>query len=69
MLQDLECHKGAVLSCDVSSDRHLFATTSADRTAKVRRGTDSYIRSVSADKILFTLNSELRPPLCLDPGL
>uniref|UniRef100_A0A8C2B0L3 Apoptotic protease-activating factor 1 n=1 Tax=Cyprinus carpio TaxID=7962 RepID=A0A8C2B0L3_CYPCA len=35
MLQDLECHKGAVLSCDVSSDRHLFATTSADRTAKV----------------------------------
>uniref|UniRef100_A0A8C1AW21 Apoptotic peptidase activating factor 1 n=1 Tax=Cyprinus carpio carpio TaxID=630221 RepID=A0A8C1AW21_CYPCA len=35
MLQDLECHKGAVLSCDVSSDGHLFATTSADRTAKV----------------------------------
>uniref|UniRef100_A0A8C1JSL1 Apoptotic peptidase activating factor 1 n=1 Tax=Cyprinus carpio TaxID=7962 RepID=A0A8C1JSL1_CYPCA len=32
---NLECHKGAVLSCDVSSDRHLFATTSADRTAKV----------------------------------
>uniref|UniRef100_A0A8C2HCJ7 Apoptotic protease-activating factor 1 n=1 Tax=Cyprinus carpio TaxID=7962 RepID=A0A8C2HCJ7_CYPCA len=37
MLQDLECHKGAVLSCDVSSDGHLFATTSADRTAKVRK--------------------------------
>uniref|UniRef100_A0A673KUR6 Apoptotic protease-activating factor 1 n=1 Tax=Sinocyclocheilus rhinocerous TaxID=307959 RepID=A0A673KUR6_9TELE len=36
MLQDLECHKGAVLSCDVSSDGRLFATTSADRTAKVR---------------------------------
>ncbi len=36
MLQDLECHKGAVLSCDVSSDGCLFATTSADRTAKVR---------------------------------
>uniref|UniRef100_A0A8C2GN97 Apoptotic protease-activating factor 1 n=1 Tax=Cyprinus carpio TaxID=7962 RepID=A0A8C2GN97_CYPCA len=35
MLQDLECHKGAVLSCDVSSDGHLFATTSADRTAKM----------------------------------
>ncbi|XP_016118095.1 apoptotic protease-activating factor 1-like [Sinocyclocheilus grahami] len=35
MLQDLECHKGAVLSCDVSSDGCLFATTSADRTAKV----------------------------------
>ncbi|XP_016390353.1 apoptotic protease-activating factor 1 isoform X2 [Sinocyclocheilus rhinocerous] len=35
MLQDLECHKGAVLSCDVSSDGRLFATTSADRTAKV----------------------------------
>ncbi|XP_073694166.1 apoptotic protease-activating factor 1 [Garra rufa] len=35
MLQNLECHKGAVLSCDVSSDGCLFATTSADRTAKV----------------------------------
>ncbi|XP_039524300.1 apoptotic protease-activating factor 1 isoform X1 [Pimephales promelas] len=35
MQQDLECHKGAVLSCDVSSDGWLFATTSADRTAKV----------------------------------
>uniref|UniRef100_A0A8C2IFC3 Apoptotic peptidase activating factor 1 n=1 Tax=Cyprinus carpio TaxID=7962 RepID=A0A8C2IFC3_CYPCA len=32
---NFSCHKGAVLSCDVSSDRHLFATTSADRTAKV----------------------------------
>ncbi|KAK2892733.1 hypothetical protein Q8A67_012721 [Cirrhinus molitorella] len=35
MLHNLECHKGAVLSCDVSSDGCLFATTSADRTAKV----------------------------------
>ncbi|XP_067283441.1 apoptotic protease-activating factor 1 [Pseudorasbora parva] len=35
MLQDLACHKGAVLSCDVSYDGWLFATTSADRTAKV----------------------------------
>ncbi|XP_048010343.1 apoptotic protease-activating factor 1 isoform X2 [Megalobrama amblycephala] len=35
MLQDLVCHKGAVLSCDVSSDGRLFATASANRTAKV----------------------------------
>ncbi|KAK7149612.1 hypothetical protein R3I94_009053 [Phoxinus phoxinus] len=35
MQRDLECHNGAVLSCDVSSDGWLFATTSADRTAKV----------------------------------
>lgn len=35
MLQDLVCHKGAVLSCDVSSDGRLFATASADKTAKV----------------------------------
>uniref|UniRef100_A0A671L410 CARD domain-containing protein n=1 Tax=Sinocyclocheilus anshuiensis TaxID=1608454 RepID=A0A671L410_9TELE len=32
---NFSCHKGAVLSCDVSSDGRLFATTSADRTAKL----------------------------------
>uniref|UniRef100_A0A8B9I1D4 Apoptotic protease-activating factor 1 n=1 Tax=Astyanax mexicanus TaxID=7994 RepID=A0A8B9I1D4_ASTMX len=34
-LQDLECHKGAVLSGDVSTDGSLFSTASADKTAKV----------------------------------
>lgn len=34
-LRDLACHKGAVLSCDVSSDGQLFVSTSADMTAKV----------------------------------
>nr|XP_055046706.1 apoptotic protease-activating factor 1 isoform X1 [Misgurnus anguillicaudatus]XP_055046707.1 apoptotic protease-activating factor 1 isoform X1 [Misgurnus anguillicaudatus] len=34
-LQDITCHKGAVLSCDVSSDKRLFVSTSADTTAKV----------------------------------
>ncbi|XP_051974961.1 apoptotic protease-activating factor 1 isoform X1 [Xyrauchen texanus] len=34
-LQDLVCHKGAVLSCDMSPDGRLFATSSADMTAKV----------------------------------
>lgn len=34
-LQDLVCHQGAVLACDVSPDGQLFATTSADKTAKV----------------------------------
>uniref|UniRef100_A0A671L1M9 Apoptotic protease-activating factor 1 n=1 Tax=Sinocyclocheilus anshuiensis TaxID=1608454 RepID=A0A671L1M9_9TELE len=48
MLQDLECHKGAVLSCDVSSDGRLFATTSADRTAKITfllKGHEDCVRS------------------------
>lgn len=59
MQQDLECHKGAVLSCDVSSDGWLFATTSADRTAKVsEKGLKCIIRSMSRDKIFFTLVSE-----------
>lgn len=69
MLQDLVCHKGAVLSCDVSSDGRLFATASADRTAKVSEtGTNSYIRSISQDKIFFKV-TELSLPLCLVPGL
>nr|XP_029510221.1 apoptotic protease-activating factor 1-like [Oncorhynchus nerka] len=34
-LQDLVCHQGAVLACDVLPDGQLFATTSADKTAKV----------------------------------
>ncbi|XP_056603976.1 apoptotic protease-activating factor 1 isoform X2 [Triplophysa dalaica] len=34
-LRDLTCHKGAVLSCDMSSDGQLFVSTSADMTAKV----------------------------------
>uniref|UniRef100_A0A8C7VD77 Apoptotic protease-activating factor 1 n=1 Tax=Oncorhynchus mykiss TaxID=8022 RepID=A0A8C7VD77_ONCMY len=34
-LQDLVCHQGAVLACDVSPDGQLFATTSADKTAKL----------------------------------
>uniref|UniRef100_A0A8C7DFJ8 Apoptotic protease-activating factor 1 n=1 Tax=Oncorhynchus kisutch TaxID=8019 RepID=A0A8C7DFJ8_ONCKI len=34
-LQDLACHQGAVLACDVSPDGQLFATTSADKTAKL----------------------------------
>ncbi|TNN32002.1 Apoptotic protease-activating factor 1 [Liparis tanakae] len=33
-LQDVEAHRGAILSCDVSPDARLFATTSADKTAK-----------------------------------
>lgn len=35
-LQDIEAHQGAILSCRASPDRCLFATTSADRTAKVQ---------------------------------
>lgn len=34
-LQDMEAHQGAILSCHVSPDGCLFATTSADRKAKV----------------------------------
>lgn len=34
-LQDVEAHRGAILSCHVSPDGCLFATTSADKTAKV----------------------------------
>uniref|UniRef100_A0A8C5N8Q5 Apoptotic protease-activating factor 1 n=1 Tax=Gouania willdenowi TaxID=441366 RepID=A0A8C5N8Q5_GOUWI len=33
-VQDIEAHRGAILSCDVSTDGRLFATTSADKTAK-----------------------------------
>uniref|UniRef100_A0A4W5REM5 Apoptotic peptidase activating factor 1 n=1 Tax=Hucho hucho TaxID=62062 RepID=A0A4W5REM5_9TELE len=40
-LQDLVCHQGAVLACDVSPDGQLFATTSADKTAKVTHSTES----------------------------
>lgn len=35
-LQDMVAHQGAILSCHVSLDGCLFATTSADRTAKVQ---------------------------------
>uniref|UniRef100_A0A8C4IU95 Apoptotic protease-activating factor 1 n=1 Tax=Dicentrarchus labrax TaxID=13489 RepID=A0A8C4IU95_DICLA len=35
-LQDIEAHRGAILSCHVSPDGCLFATTSADKTAKVQ---------------------------------
>uniref|UniRef100_A0A8C6UJV2 Apoptotic peptidase activating factor 1 n=1 Tax=Neogobius melanostomus TaxID=47308 RepID=A0A8C6UJV2_9GOBI len=34
-LQDIDAHRGAILSCHVSPDRSLFTTTSADKTAKV----------------------------------
>ncbi|KAG7260844.1 hypothetical protein CRUP_026253 [Coryphaenoides rupestris] len=33
-LQDVEAHQAAILSCHVSPDGRLAATTSADRTAK-----------------------------------
>ncbi|XP_028426598.1 apoptotic protease-activating factor 1 isoform X3 [Perca flavescens] len=33
-LQDIQAHRGAILSCHVSPDGCLFATTSADKTAK-----------------------------------
>ncbi|GLD50969.1 apoptotic protease-activating factor 1 isoform X3, partial [Lates japonicus] len=33
-LQDIEAHRGAILSCHVSPDGCFFATTSADKTAK-----------------------------------
>ncbi|CAL9682899.1 unnamed protein product [Knipowitschia caucasica] len=36
-LQDIDAHKGAILSCQVSPDGSLFTTTSADRTVKVWR--------------------------------
>lgn len=35
-LQDVEAHQGAILSCHVSPDGCLVATTSADKTAKVQ---------------------------------
>ncbi|KAJ8381646.1 hypothetical protein SKAU_G00024240 [Synaphobranchus kaupii] len=34
-IQDMACHQGAVLSCDVSPDRRTFSTASADMTAKI----------------------------------
>ncbi|XP_054910837.1 apoptotic protease-activating factor 1 isoform X2 [Poeciliopsis prolifica] len=34
-LQDIKAHQGAILSCHVSPDRCLFATTSADKTTKL----------------------------------
>uniref|UniRef100_A0AAY4D0Q1 Apoptotic protease-activating factor 1 n=1 Tax=Denticeps clupeoides TaxID=299321 RepID=A0AAY4D0Q1_9TELE len=34
-IQDILCHQGAILSCDVSPDGRRFTTTSADKTAKV----------------------------------
>uniref|UniRef100_A0A8C6UHS9 Apoptotic peptidase activating factor 1 n=1 Tax=Neogobius melanostomus TaxID=47308 RepID=A0A8C6UHS9_9GOBI len=34
-LQDIDAHRGAILSCHVSPDRSLFTTTSADKTAKL----------------------------------
>uniref|UniRef100_A0A8C6UB98 Apoptotic protease-activating factor 1 n=1 Tax=Neogobius melanostomus TaxID=47308 RepID=A0A8C6UB98_9GOBI len=36
-LQDIDAHRGAILSCHVSPDRSLFTTTSADKTAKVQQ--------------------------------
>lgn len=36
-LQDIDAHRGAILSCHVSPDGSLFTTTSADKTAKVWR--------------------------------
>ncbi|XP_059893912.1 apoptotic protease-activating factor 1 isoform X1 [Gadus macrocephalus] len=35
LLQDVEAHRQAILSCQVSADGRLAATTSADRTAKL----------------------------------
>lgn len=35
-LQDIEAHRGAILSCHASPDGCHFATTSADKTAKVQ---------------------------------
>uniref|UniRef100_A0AAQ5ZJ64 CARD domain-containing protein n=1 Tax=Amphiprion ocellaris TaxID=80972 RepID=A0AAQ5ZJ64_AMPOC len=34
-LQDIEAHRGTILGCHVSPDGCLFATTSADKTAKL----------------------------------
>uniref|UniRef100_A0A8D3CCP1 Apoptotic peptidase activating factor 1 n=1 Tax=Scophthalmus maximus TaxID=52904 RepID=A0A8D3CCP1_SCOMX len=34
-LQDIEAHRGAILSCHVSPEGCFFATTSADKTAKL----------------------------------
>ncbi|KAK7886125.1 hypothetical protein WMY93_025746 [Mugilogobius chulae] len=36
-LQDIDAHKGAILSCHVSPDGSMFASTSADLTVKVWR--------------------------------
>ncbi|ERE91409.1 apoptotic protease-activating factor 1 [Cricetulus griseus] len=33
--KDFNCHQGAVLSCDISSDATKFSSTSADKTAKI----------------------------------
>lgn len=65
MQQDLECHKGAVLSCDVSSDGWLFATTSADRTAKVSEKGHKCIHqiNVTGQDILYLKVSELHLPV------
>ncbi|MBN3321953.1 APAF factor, partial [Atractosteus spatula] len=35
LIQDIFCHKGAILSCDVSPDGKKFSSASADKTAKV----------------------------------
>ncbi|XP_066561731.1 apoptotic protease-activating factor 1 isoform X1 [Amia ocellicauda] len=35
LIQDITCHKGAILSCDVSPDGRKFASASADKSAKI----------------------------------
>uniref|UniRef100_A0A8D0D3V0 Apoptotic peptidase activating factor 1 n=1 Tax=Sander lucioperca TaxID=283035 RepID=A0A8D0D3V0_SANLU len=49
-LQDIQAHRGAILSCHVSPDGCLFATTSADKTAKLWSVKDgSLLRICSRD--------------------
>lgn len=47
-LQDIDAHRGAILSCHVSPDGSLFTTTSADKTAKVWRcGTWDHVHTLT----------------------
>lgn len=69
-LQDVEAHQGAILSCHVSPDGCLFATTSADRTAKVRRfrththtltGWDVFVCAACNNLTYYALASSPKP--------
>ncbi|EGW13120.1 Apoptotic protease-activating factor 1 [Cricetulus griseus] len=45
--KDFNCHQGAVLSCDISSDATKFSSTSADKTAKSQELADDFPVSIS----------------------
>lgn len=68
-LQDIEAHQGAILSCRASPDGCLFATTSADGTAKVQHllthivtGRDVSVCGACNNLTYYTSVLLLKPP-------